>query len=332
MPFVRNIFFKILYRIGILKTLLLSNRNKGKFPVLVFHKIIPEYDEIWPGVHPLLFEEIILLLKKHYIILPLDKLLTGTKEELKNACFITFDDGYRDYLDYAYPILSRHNVPSAIFVLPYQISNKGHIWTSAVTFFIKHYSFAEINSYFTRLGLKINTKDPYNYFGLNLEITRQLCKMKSHDRLKIVNELRAKFVADNRIIENELLSFNELRSIDPNLTYIGSHSLTHPSFQVETDEGFIHYEMRLSKEIIESELKTKSDAFAFPFANWNTSSLNCAKKYFRICFTGLNKMVEINKIKSSPDELYNLHRFNVHHNSAEEVLFLINGFHSFFKK
>ncbi len=131
---LRNSLFKVLYRCRVGDILLSLNRKKQRIPVLVFHKIIPEYDEVWPGIHPKLFEKIITLLKRHYTILPLTDLYTKQPEELENACFITFDDGYKDFLDYAYPILKKDNTHSTLFVLPTDIINKGHIWTSTIVF------------------------------------------------------------------------------------------------------------------------------------------------------------------------------------------------------
>lgn len=325
-PF-REYCFKIMYNLGIGNYLLNSNRKKNRIPVLVFHKIIPEYDEIWPGIHPKLFEQILVLIKKHYTILPLSDLYLKPISELKNACFITFDDGYKDYLDYAYPILKKHKAPSSLFVLPYQISNKGHIWTSTIIFFIKHYTFIEIDEFFKKRNIIIKFNDTQSFFKVNLDITVHLCNMVHEDRMKIVNDLREKFVSDNRVIETELLSFNELRVLDPNLTSIGSHSLTHPSFQIESNLDFIDCEMRESKKIIEQETKQLVDAFAFPFANYNDSSLNIAKKIYKLCFTRISDFVHLDRLKENKDEIYNLARFNVHHDSAEEVFFLMNGFH-----
>ncbi|MBA2613916.1 MAG: polysaccharide deacetylase family protein [Bacteroidetes bacterium] len=323
----RYYFFKILYILGIGKWLLHFNRKNGRVPVLVFHKIIPEYDEIWPGIHPKLFEEILVLVKKHYTILPLNDLYLKQNAELKNACFITFDDGYKDYLDYAYPILRKHNVPSTLFILPYQITNRGHIWTSAVIFFVKHYSFPEIEEFFTKKNIHIKFTNKGNYFKLNLDITTHLCNMTQVERMSIIFEMRQKFVTDNRVIENELLSFDELRMLSPELVSLASHSLTHPSFKKEFDPVFVESELKDSKDIIEQETKREVNAFAFPFANYNEVSINIAKKLYKVCFTRINDFVDLDKIKKDKNYSYDLARFNVHHDSAEEVFLLMNGFH-----
>lgn len=324
---LRNSVFKVLYRSGFGNYLLKKNRKEQKIPVLVFHKVMPEYDAIWPGIHPRLFEDIILLLKKHYRILALEDLYTKEIQDLENACFITFDDGYKDYLDYAYPILKKHQTPSALFVLPYQITNKGHIWTSTIIFFVKHYSFTEIRDFFVERGADITYTDPKNDFKLNLDITIFLCRLTQVRRMKIINELQEKFVADNRVIEHELLSFDELRLLDRRYVTVASHSLTHPSFKSETDPVFLQTELQESKEIIERETGQNVEAFAFPFSNSNPDSIRLAKTLYKICFTDINQFVSLKKLQNEPDYKYDLPRFNVHHHTAEEVFFLINGFH-----
>lgn len=325
---LRAYFFKLLYHLRLGHFLLKLNRNKNHVPVLVFHKIIPEFDSAWPGIHPHLFEDILMLLKKHYTVLPITDLFTKPISELKNACFITFDDGYKDYLDYAYPILKKHNIPSSVFVLPHQISNNGYIWTSAVTFFVKHYPFSEIYEFLKQHSVNISDKNQLDFFKLNLEITKLLCGMIHADRTRIINDLRNKFVEDNRIIENELLSFDELRKLDPSLTHIGSHSLTHPSFRKETDLSFIETELKDSKAIIERELNREVTSFAFPFANYDDTSVNAARKVYKLCFTGLNEFIDLTEFKANPLIAHDLKRFNIHQDSSEEVFFLINGFHN----
>ena len=331
MKLLRNFLFKVLYRLRLGHFLLHKNRRNSKVPVLVFHKIIPEYDAIWPGIHPKLFEEMIVLLKKHYTILPLHYLQTRPDMDFKQACFITFDDGYKNYLDYAYPILKWNKVHSTIFVLPYNLSNQGHIWTSTIIYFVKHYWFSEIRDFFLQHNQNINYADKFDDFALNLTITKHLCQLRQIERQVIIEILQKKFESDNRIIEKELLSFDELRKLDPGFVSIASHSLTHPSFILETDEQFIDYEMRESKNSIEKELNVEVSSFAFPFAKYNELSLNAVKKYYTLCFTKINDLVDLKKLKQDKDYFYDLPRFNIHQDSPEELFLLINGFHKMIK-
>ena len=47
------------------------------------------------------------------------------------VCF-TFDDGYRDNLEYAYPIFKRHNLPFAIYVPTDYADGHGDLWWLAL--------------------------------------------------------------------------------------------------------------------------------------------------------------------------------------------------------
>lgn len=327
MKLLRILLFKALYKTGIGHLLLKRNRKNSQIPILIFHKIIPEYDAIWPGIHPKLFEEIITLVKKNYTILPLHYLHSNPGMDFTNACFITFDDGYKDYLDYAHPILRKHAVHSTLFVLPFDLSNHGHIWTSTIIYFVKHYWFSDVRDFFISHNQHINFGDKLDDFSLNLAITKHFCTLQQEERRPIIETLQSKFVNDNRIIEKELLTFVELKKLGTDLVDIASHSLTHPSFKQETNENFITYEILESKKIIETQLDVSVSSFAFPFAVYNELALNTVKKYYKIGFTRLNDMVDLKKLKTDENYMYDLPRYNIHHDSAEEVFLLINGFH-----
>lgn len=328
MKFIRTLFFKILYKLGAACFLIRRNRKRSMVPVLVFHKIVPEYDQIWPGIHPRLFDEMIMLIKKHYTIMPLHYLYSKPDMDLRNACFITFDDGYKDYLDYAYPILKKHSAHSTLFVLPYDLSNHGHIWTSTIIYFIKHYWFSEVRDFFLSHKQNIDFKDRFDDFSVNLSITKHFCTLQQSERQAIIKTLQKKFVDDNRVIEKELLNFDELRKLDPEYVSVASHSLTHPSFQHETDEEFLNHEIYESKKIIGSQLNIEVSSFAFPFGIYNTLAFNIVKKFYKLSFTGMNEPVDLVKLKKDNEYMYSLSRFNIHHDSAEEVVFLISGFHN----
>jgi peptidoglycan/xylan/chitin deacetylase (PgdA/CDA1 family) len=330
MYFIRKLFFKTLYNLGLGKLLLKGNRKKGHIPVLVFHKVVPEHDRVWPGIHPKLFEQIIVMLKKHYTILPLSDLLIKDTSTLKNACFITIDDGYLDYLEFAYPILKRHNVPSTVFVLPSDLATLGRVWTSSIIYLVKHYPLDEVRQFLRENGQNMDFGPHELDFAVHHKISMQLCKLTQAERWPMIKALHDKFVADGRNPDRELIGFDELKKLDPSLVSIESHSLTHPSFGNENSEEFIEYEMQHSKELIEKNIGRKVRAFAFPFSKHNPLSMDIVKRHYDKAFTDVQKPVNIHKLREDEAYRYDLPRYNVYHGTAEEVFLLINGFHKNF--
>lgn len=88
-------------------------------PILLYHRIATvSTDPLMLCVSEKCFEQHLIFLKKNYGIIHLSELsrrllnntLTG------NEAAITFDDGYRDNLTNALPLLEKYNVPATIFI------------------------------------------------------------------------------------------------------------------------------------------------------------------------------------------------------------------------
>lgn len=106
---------------------LCADRSPTDVPVLCYHRVLPQgYDDAVSGLQRRrgtvvdleVFKRQIGDLRSHFTPVTLTKYmewLDGRESLPTNACLVTFDDGYRDFMCYAMPILVDAEVPCVVF-------------------------------------------------------------------------------------------------------------------------------------------------------------------------------------------------------------------------
>jgi peptidoglycan/xylan/chitin deacetylase (PgdA/CDA1 family) len=87
--------------------------------ILMYHRVaVVQHDPWGLAVHPERFEEQIAYLKRHRTPMSMDELVDRLRSKTlpADAVAVTFDDGYRDNLVNAKPVLARHSVPATLFL------------------------------------------------------------------------------------------------------------------------------------------------------------------------------------------------------------------------
>lgn len=100
-----------------------ENKFKKKFlktaVILTYHRIDKVLgDPRLLCVTPICFENHLIFLKENYEVISLPELITRLEEKrlIGTEAVITLDDGYRDNLINALPLLEKHQLPATIFV------------------------------------------------------------------------------------------------------------------------------------------------------------------------------------------------------------------------
>ncbi len=109
---------------------------RGKGVIFTLHNVRPEQPQAFEPnrilkVTPEFLETAIETVQKAgYDIVSLDEAARRMKHVGSTrpfACF-TFDDGYRDNRDYAYPVFKKHNLPFAIYIPTAYVDGEGDLW------------------------------------------------------------------------------------------------------------------------------------------------------------------------------------------------------------
>ncbi|MBT8080887.1 MAG: polysaccharide deacetylase family protein [Gammaproteobacteria bacterium] len=98
--------------------------NRKKVTILMLHGVAGDHADagwapLWPRMTPERLDLVLSQLGRHYRFVSIDDavdMLAGRTPALHNALVLTFDDGYRNNLTEALPVLEKHGVPATFYI------------------------------------------------------------------------------------------------------------------------------------------------------------------------------------------------------------------------
>ena len=187
---------------------------------------------------------------------------------------IVFDDGLRSNIVVAYPMLRALGVPATFFVCPGLIEERRWLWTHEAR---RRLQFAGLP---LRQALAAELAAP-------AEVEPFVQRMKEIDfprRMLYEARLRhatAGFIPSEADREAfDLADWRELRSLDPSIVTIGSHTMTHPILP-SLSAAEIDVELRDSRRVIEAKLARPAEFFSYPNDDVDERTLAGVRRYYR---------------------------------------------------
>lgn len=252
--------------------LLLRHLVGGLGAILTLHHVRPARDAAFQPnrlleVTPAFLEHVIVRLRRSgFEIVSLDDMharLLGGNPGRRFVC-LTFDDGYRDNLIHAYPILKKHAVPFALY-LPTSFPDRlGDLWWLTLERVIAKNSIVSLpmNGAQRRLDCA-TTEQKQAAFEF---IYWWLRRLDSEDELRaVVRDLAARHAVDVAGTCDELcMTWTELMQLsrDPLVT-IGAHTVNHVML-AKASETDVRREMLQSANVIEATLGRRPQHFSYP--------------------------------------------------------------------
>ncbi len=109
--------------------------------VLMYHRVLDRAERDRTASHPAIvvdretFARHMAVLKRRFRVLSLDEFagcLENGRDFPSSSCLITFDDGWRDTMANALPILKRHGLPALVFLPTRYVGTRRLFWQEAL--------------------------------------------------------------------------------------------------------------------------------------------------------------------------------------------------------
>jgi peptidoglycan/xylan/chitin deacetylase (PgdA/CDA1 family) len=252
----------------------LSSFARGRGVILMLHRVRPwgprkfapnRVLEITPEFLGFALSE---LRREGFDIIPLDAVPDRLRRGLGGQPFaaLTFDDGYRDNVEHAWPVLIRHRAPWTVFITTDFAEGRGRLWWVELEQTVALKDRVTLALGGERLDLSTRTaREKQTAF----DFIHARVRAGPPDRLR---ELTASLAAEPEagadcLAADLCLNWDEIQSLasEPDVT-IGAHTISHPIL-AKLDPPAASREIGDSKARLEGRLGRPVRHLAYPFGD-----------------------------------------------------------------
>lgn len=192
------------------------------------------------------------------------RMASGKRAANRFATF-TFDDGYRDNIEHALPVLERHNVPMTIYLAPDLCDGRGRLWWVTLEEVLR--TSAEIAVPFPAGEKLFSLRTVADKYAAHREIYAWLRSMPDAGIHEVIDAWAEAAGIDRYAASRLAMTWDEVRSAarHPLITF-GAHTMSHASL-AKCTAGEATWEMAASIEHVEHELGWDCRHFAYPYGD-----------------------------------------------------------------
>ncbi len=279
--------------------------GKNQLMVMMYHRVLPEdhpdrqHEQPGMYVSPETFEMHMQELQARFEFVRLDdwiQKVSSGETVPKMACAVTFDDGWRDNFEFAFPVLERYQIPATIFVVSEFVGMHYSFWPNRLARLLAGLSAEELNAlsstddagWLFGLELSFNLSAQQNLGQAQIdeiiEASKQFAEPELHRRLDqldaLLNKAQEKRAPD-------MLDWQQIHAmVDSGLVTIGSHTRRHTRLLESLDDNALKDELEGSKQDIAMQLQRDVKLFCYPNGDFTAAAVDVvARNYLGACTT-----------------------------------------------
>ncbi len=239
-----------------------ARRVRRCYQVLLYHRVNDARDPFFSGLPVRVFGEQMELLRRYFNVLSLEELINRTKggDIPPNAIAITFDDGYRDNYENAFPILKRYDLPATIFLATDPLETGVPLWHDMVFEAFRLTTVDRVSFGAGEYPLETVAQKQAAVTALR----QHLREFTHQDRLTMIETMTASLgLRDHSWATAQQMGWKEIEEMSKDKITFGAHTVTHPILS-EISLAAAVDEISRSKATIERRLRLPVKLFAYP--------------------------------------------------------------------
>jgi len=266
--FTKIAFCNILLFAGVSR--FLRHRYRKRLLVVTYHGVTQSKNppSAWTLLPARIFEQQISWLAKYYNPVSLNEVLSAAATDNPlpdHSVLITLDDGFRNNMTVAYPILKRYRIPTVIFLTVDYINSDRFFWVDELLLTILEAGKQQANLRLTnpQANFLFSKKQYYEAYHMEVEYLK---RKHGNERSALLQQVVSQvgFDRSTYIDDFGMLTWPEVFKMDKEgLIEFGSHTATH-RILTNTPEELLEGELAGSKIRLEKKLGHEIRAFCYP--------------------------------------------------------------------
>ncbi|WP_334013435.1 polysaccharide deacetylase family protein [Alteromonas sp. S167] len=292
-------------------------KKENTLVILMYHRVLPEYDPRFdneePGmiVTPVTFEMHLGVLKstnapvmtvEDWVSLPCHK-------RPKLAFALTFDDGWLDNYEYAFPLLKKFDFPATLYCVTNFIGKPSPFWPNRLMRLLMsdtNFSDPQYKQLCELLPAPLSNKLNKEQAATIVAYFKQYTDEQIYSALAPIKDERTQIEMMN--VEQIIDSQNNYR------IEIGSHTKNHFRLKGNLKKSELYEEIVASKATLEGLVGKSTDGFCFPNGDFCNEAMSLVEEHYKYSVTTSKG------VNSSQDNNHSLYRIGIHEHVCDSEI------------
>lgn len=228
-------------------------RASGKVTILNLHRVSQDDGSGYRPLDPRLFEELLTFLKRNFVLILFSEL---DLPSAKPKAIISFDDGYKDFIEVAAPVLARHKVRVNQNIIPECVE------TQLPPLNVLAQDFVGKAPRELTLKLDIPGFGDLHAPDLASRLSSFIKNKPQSEQKKLAETLKPQFFEWDRFSPTRMMTREDLRQIAAEHE-LGAHSYSHASMGYESCD-YLKEDILRCRRYFEEALEQLMRIYAFP--------------------------------------------------------------------